>query len=144
MQGAVINDKHIEVVAKQMFSRVKIKEEGDTKFSKGKVIEGFELTEENERVKKEGNQEAAATPLVMPISKVSLSSSSFLAAASFQDTARVLIRSAIEGREDKLRGLKENVIIGRLIPAGTGYRGDFVTNEGELEPIEELGEDGEE
>lgn len=136
MQGAVINDKHIEVIVKQMFSRVKIKDEGETRFSKGKVVESFELLDENEKAKEEGKQEASASPMVMPISKVSLSSSSFLAAASFQDTARVLIRSAIEGREDKLRGLKENVIIGRLIPAGTGYRGDFAAVE-ELESLDE-------
>jgi len=136
MQGAVINDKHIEVISRQMFSRIKIKEEGDTKFSKGRVIEKFELVDENEKVKKDGGEEAVAVPLVMPISKVSLSSSSFLAAASFQDTARVLIKSAMEGREDKLRGLKENVIIGRLIPAGTGYRNDFVEAE-ELESLDE-------
>lgn len=141
VQGAVINDKHIEVISKQMFSRVKIKDEGDTRFSKGRVVENFELLEENERTKKEGGQEAVGVSLVMPISKVSLSSSSFLAAASFQDTARVLIKSAIEGREDKLRGLKENVIIGRLIPAGTGFRKDYVVKEEhDTENLEELGE----
>lgn len=135
-QGALINDKHIEVIIRQMFSRYKIKEPGGTKFNTEEIVERIELLEENEKVGKKS--EAKAIPLVMPISRVSLSTASFLSAASFQDTARVLIKMAVEGTEDKLRGLKENVIIGRLIPAGTGFRKDYIKEKEELEEEEEI------
>jgi len=100
--GESVNDKHIEVIIRQMFSRCKVKDPGDTNFNENKIIERAELIEENERVKELGKKEATAAPLVMPISKVSLSVSGFLAAASFQDTTRVLIKAAIEGKEDKM------------------------------------------
>ncbi|MCG2699234.1 DNA-directed RNA polymerase subunit beta' [Candidatus Parcubacteria bacterium] len=128
-QGASINDKHTEIIVRQMFSRHRINDIGDTKFNKGSIVERIELIEENEKMKNKGKEEAKASRIVMPISRVSLSSASFLSAASFQDTARVLIASAIEGAEDKLRGLKENVIIGRLIPAGTGFRKEYFSEE---------------
>ncbi|MDO8555154.1 MAG: DNA-directed RNA polymerase subunit beta' [bacterium] len=121
IQGVSINDKHLEIIVRQMFSRVRVKEAGDTNLSVGKIIERAEFNEENERMRVEGGEEAKGAQLIMPISKVALTTSSFLSAASFQDTARVLIRAAVEGAKDKLRGLKENVIIGRLIPAGTGF-----------------------
>tara|TARA_Y100000310_G_scaffold9735_2_gene10481 strand:+ start:8653 stop:12276 length:3624 start_codon:yes stop_codon:yes gene_type:complete len=121
-QGATIHDKHIEVIVKQVFSRVRITDPGDTIFTGGEVVEKSLIREENIRVKKEGKKLASIQQVLLGISKVALTTDSFLSAASFQETSRVLIRAAIEGREDKLRGLKENVIIGKLIPAGTGFR----------------------
>jgi DNA-directed RNA polymerase subunit beta' len=121
-QGAVIHDKHIEVVVRQMFSRVRVKEAGDSSFVPGQIIEFALAKEENEKLKKAKKKPLTFTPLLFGISKVSLTTDSFLSAASFQETARVLIRAAIEAKEDRLQGLKENVIIGKLIPAGTGFR----------------------
>jgi DNA-directed RNA polymerase subunit beta' len=121
-QGEGINDKHIEVIIRQMFSRVMILAEGDTNFLVGDTIEIDEFNEENIRAKAAGGAKAEAEKLLLGITKVALSTESFLSAASFQETARVLINAAIAGKEDRLRGLKENVIIGKLIPAGTGYR----------------------
>jgi len=120
-QGAVIHDKHIEVIIRQMFSRVKIKEVGESGFSLGEIVERARFIEENQRLKKEKKTPAKAAPILLGISRVSLTTDSFLSAASFQETSRVLIRASLEGKEDKLRGLKENVIIGKLIPAGTGF-----------------------
>lgn len=143
LQGAPINKKHIEVIVRQMFSRYRIKEAGDSYFGEGEIVERADFLEENDRLEKEGKRPAKAIPLVMPISKVALSTSSFLSAASFQDTARVLIKAAIRGSRDYLRGLKENVIIGRLIPAGTGFRKEFhqfLREEKETEEEEELKE----
>ncbi|MDO8663254.1 MAG: DNA-directed RNA polymerase subunit beta' [Candidatus Wildermuthbacteria bacterium] len=122
-QGAPINDKHIEVIVRQMFSRVKIKEPGDSTFTQGEVIEKARFLEENNNLKKDGKEQAKATQVLLGISRVALTTDSFLSAASFQETSRVLIKAALEGREDQLRGLKENVIIGKLIPSGTGFRG---------------------
>ncbi len=121
-QGAVIHDKHIEVIIRQMFSRVKIKDAGDSNFAVGEIIEESELLEENIKLKKEKKKTAKAATILLGISRVALTTDSFLSAASFQETSRVLIRAALEGKKDKLRGLKENVIIGKLIPAGTGFR----------------------
>jgi DNA-directed RNA polymerase subunit beta' len=122
LQGANINNKHIEVIVRQMFSRVKIKDPGDTHFAVGEIIELCTFIEENRRVKKLGGAQAKETELLMGITKVALTTTSFLSAASFMETSRVLIRASLEGKEDKLLGLKENVIIGRLIPAGTGFK----------------------
>jgi len=122
-QGAQIHDKHLEVIIRcQIFSRVKIKEAGDSEFTPGQIIERSGFIEENSRLKKEKRKPAKAVPVLLGISRVALTTDSFLSAASFQETSRVLIKAAIEGKEDKLRGLKENVIIGKLIPAGTGLR----------------------
>ncbi len=121
-QGAIIHDKHIEVIVRQMFSRVRIKDEGDSGFSAGEVVEKGYLFEENLRLRKENKKPATFQPILLGISKVALTTDSFLSAASFQETSRVLIKAAIEGKKDRLRGLKENVIIGKLIPAGTGFR----------------------
>ncbi|MEK7611851.1 MAG: DNA-directed RNA polymerase subunit beta' [Patescibacteria group bacterium] len=120
-EGAVINNKHIEIIVRQMFSRVKIVETGDTYFVRGDVVEKSVFLEVNRNAKKEGKSPAKAQQLLLGITKVALSTESFLSAASFMETARVLINASVEARMDKLRGLKENVIIGRLIPAGTGY-----------------------
>ncbi len=121
-QGAVIHDKHIEVIVRQMFSRIKVKDSGDTKFTDGQLIEMSSFDEENEKVKKDKKKEATGKEVLLGISRVALSTDSFLSAASFQETSRVLIRASLEGKVDKLRGLKENVIIGKLIPAGTGFK----------------------
>jgi DNA-directed RNA polymerase beta' subunit len=118
-EGASINNKHIEIIVRQMFSRVKIKDAGDAAdFVMGEIIEKDKFLEVNRDLKKQGLRAAKSENLLLGITRVAISADSFLSAASFQDTARVLVKAAIEGRVDKLRGLKENVIIGRLIPAG--------------------------
>jgi len=119
-QGQKLNDKHVEVMARQMFSRVYITDPGDTYLLEGEIVEKAEFAEANDQVSK-GGKLAIADEIFLGISKVSLSTKSFLSAASFQETARVLINAAVTGKVDKLEGLKENVIIGRLIPAGTGF-----------------------
>ncbi|HZX49643.1 MAG TPA: DNA-directed RNA polymerase subunit beta' [Candidatus Paceibacterota bacterium] len=121
-QGASIHDKHIEVITRQMFSRVRIKTPGDSKFAEAEVLERGTFQEEKERLEKAGKTVPVAVDLLLGISKIALTTESFLSAASFQETSRVLIQAALEGREDRLRGLKENVIIGKLIPAGTGFK----------------------
>jgi DNA-directed RNA polymerase subunit beta' len=126
-QGQTINDKHIEIIIKQMFSRARIEEPGDTIFITGDIVSRRTLLEENDRIKKEGKKPAEYENLLLSISKVSHSSDSWLSAASFQETNRVLIAASIEGKVDYLRGLKENVIIGKLIPVGTGYDASIVT-----------------
>ncbi|MBI4118539.1 MAG: DNA-directed RNA polymerase subunit beta' [Parcubacteria group bacterium] len=122
LQGASVSRKHIEVIVRQMLSRRRIKETGSTKFSVGDIIEEVHMNEENERVVEEGGEEAKGERLILGISDVALSTKSFLSSASFQNTTKVLIRAALRGATDALRGIKENVIIGRLIPAGTGFR----------------------
>jgi DNA-directed RNA polymerase subunit beta' len=123
LQGVSVARKHLEVIIRQMFDRMKITDMGDTKFSLGDIIEEADLTEENERVKSSGKDIAKANSLIKGITEVALSRKSILSAASFQNTTRVLIKYAIQGAEDKLVGLKENVILGNLIPAGTGFAG---------------------
>ncbi len=120
LQGVNINDKHIEVIVRQMLRWVKIKEVGDTDFLLEEQVDRFRFTDENERVNEEDGEVSQAEPLLLGITKASLSTDSFISAASFQETTRVLTEAAISGRIDYLRGLKENVIMGRLIPAGTG------------------------
>jgi DNA-directed RNA polymerase subunit beta' len=120
-QGAIIHDKHIEVIVRQMFSRLKIKDPGASYFTNGEIVDRAKFLEENAALKKERKKPAKGVSTLLGISQVALSTDSFLSAASFQETSRVLIRAAIEGKEDKLRGLKENVIIGKLIPVGTGF-----------------------
>ncbi|MFA6908381.1 MAG: DNA-directed RNA polymerase subunit beta' [Patescibacteria group bacterium] len=121
-QGQKLNDKHIEIIVHQMFSRVYITDAGDTHFFSGEVIERGQFVAANQKAKKEKTKPAEGEVLLLGITKASLSIDSFLSAASFQETARVLIDAAVTGKVDNLRGLKENVIIGKLIPAGTGYR----------------------
>jgi len=122
LQGASIQDKHIEVIVRQMFSRVRVKDPGDTELSIGEVMEKKEFRRANIQAVRQGKKPATAYQLLLGITRVALTTSSFLSAASFQETARVLIDAAVRGKKDDLIGLKENVIIGRLIPAGTGYR----------------------
>jgi DNA-directed RNA polymerase subunit beta' len=121
-QGVDIHDKHIEVIIQKMFSRIKIKEEGDSDWLKGEIVERGVFQEKVERLKKQKKTPPLGQQILLGISEVALASESFLSAASFQQTSRVLIKAALEGKEDKLRGLKENVIIGKLIPVGTGFK----------------------
>ncbi len=121
LQGVKINDKHIEAIVRQMLQRVRIQEVGDSDFLLGEQVEKYKFEEENEKIRQRGGQVAVAEPLLLGITKASLSTESFISAASFQETTRVLTQAAIEGKIDYLRGLKENAALGRLIPAGTGY-----------------------
>jgi DNA-directed RNA polymerase subunit beta' len=120
LQGVKINDKHIEVIVRQMLKRVKIREVGDTHFLVDDQVEKFVFGEENVRVMNEGGKPAVGEPLFLGITKASLVTDSFISAASFQETTKVLTQAAVAGKVDNLKGLKENVIMGRLIPAGTG------------------------
>jgi DNA-directed RNA polymerase subunit beta' len=120
LQGVRINDKHIEVIVRQMLRRVRVKEVGDTDFLIGEHVEKMVFEAENRRMEAEGKQQAVAEPLLLGITKASLSTESFISAASFQETTKVLTEASMWGKIDYLRGLKENVIMGRLIPAGTG------------------------
>ena len=120
LQGVKINDKHIEVIIRQMLRKVEVTDPGDSNFLKGEQADKARLLDENERLAAEGKQEAAWTPMLLGITKASLATESFVSAASFQETTRVLTEAAVRGLRDELRGLKENVIVGRLIPAGTG------------------------
>jgi DNA-directed RNA polymerase subunit beta' len=121
LQGVNINDKHIEVIVRQMMRWVKIEDVGDTEFLIEEQVDRFRFMEENERVIANGGRPAQGRPLLLGITKASLSTDSFISAASFQETTRVLTEASISGKVDHLRGLKENVTMGRLIPAGTGF-----------------------
>lgn len=123
LQGVTIARKHIELIVKQMMSRVKITQSGDTSFTVGDIVEEWMFVEENERVKEKGGEVAKSEKLILGITETSLTRKSFLSAASFQNTTRVLINAAVRGSTDDLSGLMENVIIGRLIPAGSGFEG---------------------
>ena len=141
LQGVKINDKHMEVIVRQMLRRVRITNPGDTVFIADEQVERFRFQEENEKVAAQGGRPAIGDPLLLGITKASLSTQSFISAASFQETTRVLTEASLSGKTDYLRGLKENVIMGRLIPAGTGlvmYRklGIKVENESEEEIAE--------
>ncbi|MEO2169907.1 MAG: DNA-directed RNA polymerase subunit beta', partial [bacterium] len=120
LQGVKINDKHIEVIVRQMLRRVKITWVGDSDFLLGDPVEAWRLKEGNEKIEAAGGDPARAEPLLLGITKASLSTESFISAASFQETTKVLTQAALEGKVDLLAGLKENVIMGRLIPAGSG------------------------
>jgi len=122
LQGVDINDKHIEIIIKQMISKIRIDESGDTELLPGSVISMKEFTKTNLECVEAGLEEATGTRVMLGITKASLATESFLSAASFQETTRVLTEAAIKGKEDRLVGLKENVIIGKLIPAGTGMK----------------------
>jgi DNA-directed RNA polymerase subunit beta' len=148
LQGVSINDKHIEVIVRQMMKKVLIEDPGDTDFLIGEQVDRIAFQEENARVKGEGKKPAQGKPLLLGITKASLTTESFVSAASFQETTRVLTEAAVNGHVDELRGLKENVIMGRVIPAGTGmakYRNTFVKREfapmlAHLTEVEEAGE----
>ncbi len=142
LQGVNINDKHIEVIVRQMMRWIKVEDVGDTGFLVDEQVDKFRFQEENERAKTSSGKPASGRPLLLGITKASLSTESFISAASFQETTRVLTEASISGKIDYLRGLKENVIMGRLIPAGTGlefYRNVELVSE---EPEPALGEDG--
>jgi DNA-directed RNA polymerase subunit beta' len=120
LQGVKINDKHIEVIVRQMLVKLEVLDSGDTTLLKGEQVEKIELDEENAKARARGLREAKAEPVLLGITKASLQTRSFISAASFQETTRVLTEASVQGKRDKLVGLKENVIVGRLIPAGTG------------------------
>ena len=134
LQGVSINDKHIEVIVRQMLRRVEVTDPGETTFITGEHAERADVLEENERVEKEGKKQAVFAYMLLGITKASLSTDSFISAASFQETTRVLTEAAIMGKRDGLRGLKENVIVGRLIPAGTGMAYHKVRKDQAAEP----------
>ena len=141
LQGVKINDKHIEVIVRQMLRRVRITEVGDTEFLADEQVEKTQFEEENERILEKGGKPAVGEPLLLGITKASLSTESFISASSFQETTKVLTEAAISGKVDYLRGLKENVIMGRLIPAGTGlpaYKHLDIEVETPLNAVEEV------
>ncbi len=116
-----INDKHIEVIIRQMLKKVRVEDSGDTEFLSTQQVDKWVFQKENSKVIKKGGKPAVATPLLLGITKASLTTESFISAASFQETTKVLTEAATSGKRDELFGLKENVIVGHLIPAGTGF-----------------------
>ncbi|MBN2495368.1 MAG: DNA-directed RNA polymerase subunit beta' [Deltaproteobacteria bacterium] len=142
LQGVRINDKHVEVIVRQMLRRIRIKEVGDTNFLVDEQVDRYTFERENERVLTEGGQPAIGEPMLLGITKAALSSDSFISASSFQETTKVLTEAAIQGKVDYLMGLKENVIMGRLIPAGTGLK-QYKHMGIEVERIETAEEDDE-
>ncbi len=140
-QGQDVADKHLEVIVRQMFSRVQIEDPGDSKFVTGDIVSRAAVVEENEKLAEEGGELVQYTQLLLGITKVSIWSDSFLSAASFQDTTRVLINAATTGRIDRLQGLKENVIIGRKIPVGTGSDEGFTGEDTSEELVQKVAED---
>ena len=122
LQGVEISDKHIEVIVRQMLKKIRIEDNGDTEFLPGTLVDFLEYEDVNEQMEKEGKQPAEGKQVMLGITKASLATNSFLSAASFQETTKVLTEAAIKGKVDPLIGLKENVIIGKLIPAGTGMK----------------------
>lgn len=121
LQGVKINDKHIETIVRQMLRKRIITFVGDSKFLLGEQVEDTAMLQENDKLLADGKLAARGTPILLGITKASLATESFISAASFQETTRVLTEAAVSGKIDELRGLKENVMVGRLIPAGTGY-----------------------
>jgi DNA-directed RNA polymerase subunit beta' len=152
-QGVAIDDKHIEVIVRQMLRKLAVLDPGQTTFLVGEQVDKQEFKDENARISAQGMQPATAEPLVLGITQASLTTSSFVSAAAFQETTKVLTEASLKGKSDYLRGLKENVIVGRLIPAGTGYReyvnsdivvpeqreiaGKFMEEEGQMETYED-------
>jgi DNA-directed RNA polymerase subunit beta' len=139
-QGVNINDKHIEMIVRQMLSKVSITAPGDTEFLLGETVDRLAFEEDNRQVVEEGGTPATARQVLLGITKAALQTESFLSASSFQHTINVLAQAAIEGKSDDLRGLKENVIIGKLIPAGTGFRAEDKEEEVGAEDEDEEGE----
>ena len=120
-QGQAVNDKHVETIVREMFSRLKVKNSGDSSFLVGQVLDHMAALKENKKLREAKKKEITFEETIMGITRVALVTESFLSAASFQETTGVLIDAAVRGAVDRLQGLKENVIIGKLIPAGTGY-----------------------
>ena len=143
LQGVTINDKHLEVIVRQMFSRVQVEDSGDSTFVTGDIVSKAAVMEANAKLAAEGKDLVAFTQLLLGITKVSIWSDSFLSAASFQDTTRVLINAAVSGRIDRLHGLKENVIIGRKIPVGTGVNSATALDTLDSDTVSEIAEDAE-
>jgi DNA-directed RNA polymerase subunit beta' len=143
-QGVPINDKHFDVIIRKMLSRVQITRSGDTELLPGELVERLVLREINEQTIAQGGTPASAQNVLLGVTKAALNTDSFLSASSFQHTIKVLAGAAIEGKEDPLIGLKENVIIGKLIPAGTGFF-HYQERDAELQmAVEDVGVDGEE
>ena len=122
LQGVEINDKHIELIVRQMLKKIRVEENGDTEFLPGTMVNVLDFEDVNEQMIAEGKEPATGEPVMLGITKASLATNSFISAASFQETTKVLTEAAIKGKVDPLIGLKENVIIGKLIPVGTGMR----------------------
>jgi DNA-directed RNA polymerase subunit beta' len=122
LSGVKIADKHIEVIVRQMMRKVKVEDPGDTKFVRGQFVDRIIVLEENASILERGGKPATYSPILLGITRAALASESFISAASFQETTKVLAEAAIYGKKDYLKGLKENVIVGSLIPAGTGFR----------------------
>ena len=142
-QGVDINDKHIEVIGRQMLKKVRVDDNGDTDMFPGSLIDMYEFEDKNNEAISEGKRPATGKRVLLGITKASLATDSFLSAASFQETTRVLTEAAIKGKEDDLIGLKENVIIGKLIPAGTGmqrYQNTHINTEVKLEKVADVEE----
>jgi DNA-directed RNA polymerase subunit beta' len=135
-QGVNINDKHFEVIIRKMLGKMQVVDPGDTDLLPGDLVDRLALQEINRRAIAEGKQPAKARAVLLGVTKAALATDSFLSAASFQHTIRVLAKAAVEGQKDMLYGLKENVIIGKLIPAGTGYRGDSPDSDGPIPSYE--------
>ena len=147
LQGVEINDKHIEVIVRQMLKKIRVENNGDSSFLPGTLVNVLEFEEVNEQLEKEGKEPAEGKQVMLGITKASLATDSFLSAASFQETTKVLTEAAIKGKVDRLIGLKENVLIGKLIPAGTGmkqYRNVHLSTDGMVSEVEEDLEDEEE
>jgi len=148
LQGVEINDKHVEVIVRQMLKKIRIENSGDTEFLPGTLVDVLDFEEINENLKEQGERPAEGVQVMLGITKASLATNSFLSAASFQETTKVLTEAAIKGKVDQLIGLKENVLLGKLIPAGTGmkrYRTiklDSEIDENEDLMLSEDGEDG--
>ena len=154
LQGVTINDKHIEVIVRQMLQKTEIEDPGSTDYLKGEQVDRLDLDEVNTAVVAAGGQPATGQPVLLGITKASLQTRSFISAASFQETTRVLTDAAVNGKVDALEGLKENVIVGRLIPAGTGgtltrlgkvasHRDDLILEERQRAAAEQFAQEGE-
>ncbi|MEM7652910.1 MAG: DNA-directed RNA polymerase subunit beta', partial [Pseudomonadota bacterium] len=141
LQGVKINDKHIEVIVRQMLQKVEIEDPGETTFLVGEQVDRVEFDEVNKKAEAEGLKLATGSPVLQGITKASLQTRSFISAASFQETTRVLTEAAVSGKVDELIGLKENVIVGRLIPAGTGKMMNKVKSIAARRDREALGEE---
>jgi DNA-directed RNA polymerase subunit beta' len=138
MNSSPVSRKHLEIIVRQMFSRRKITAPGGTRFTSGQVVEYVEFINENKRAESDGELPAQASTILIGISDISLTSKSWMSAAAFERTTKTLVNKAIEGGADEFRGLMENVMIGNLIPAGTGFSEDFIPEVTELKKKEDL------
>ena len=145
LQGVTINDKHIEVIVRKMLGKMEVEDAGDTNFLIGEQVDRFRYEEENKRVLAKKGKPARVNPVLLGITRASLNTDSFISAASFQETTRILTEAAFGGKRDELRGLKENVIMGHLIPAGTGmdrYRKIGVVKNADTKSVDQEGKEG--